>query len=54
MKDDTLEKIKEFAVNLLRKEKGYCGVASNDDSAIITSECPSGFDIKITIETKAV
>ena len=52
--DEILESIKNHAVNSLREEKRYCGVSYCDGKAIMTSECNSGYEIKITIELKPV
>ena len=50
MKNETLEKIKKFAVSEIMKESGYCGVAESDDMALLNGELVDGQDVKIKIE----
>ena len=50
IKNPVLEEIKAFAVKRLQEEYGYCGVAENEDMAMINSDDRNGNDIKITIK----
>jgi hypothetical protein len=52
MKNDTLNSIKEFALNQLKQKYGFCGVAENDDMAVLNSSDHNGLDFKIVIEQK--
>jgi hypothetical protein len=52
MKNQVLEDIMKYATNKLNTEYGYCGVAVNDDTAIINSSDKEGNDIKIVITSK--
>ena len=49
MKNETLERIKEFARTELMKQSSYCGVAEGDNMAMLNSETPDGKDISIKI-----
>ncbi len=50
MDNETLERIKNFAIEELKREYVYCGVAEGKSMAMINSDDKSGSDIKITIE----
>jgi len=51
MKNLTLDKIKQFAINELKREYGYCGSSEGNDSVILTSDDRSGNDITIKINS---
>lgn len=52
MENETLEKIKMFAIKLLQAECGYCGVMDSPKVVVLNSELSDGQDVKITIEIK--
>lgn len=49
MNNKILEDIKEYAVQALQREYGYCGIANIDDMVFINSG-RDGENIKIKIE----
>ena len=52
MTNEILENIKQYATKLLMTKYGYCGVADDNDFALLNSDDGNGKDIKITIEIK--
>ena len=52
MENNTLSEIKEFIVQKLKKEYGYCGLAEGSHSCFINSGDNNGNDIIININIK--
>ena len=50
MKDKVLKDIIEYTAKRLTDAYGYCGVAENEEMAMLNSEDRKGNDIKITIK----
>ena len=49
MKNNALEDIKKFAMERLKREYGYCGVAEGENDAMLNS---GGDDENITVKLK--
>lgn len=52
MKNEVLNKIKEFARNELQKHYGFVGCADGEDVAMLNSSDNEGNDFVITIKSK--
>jgi len=52
MDNEILQDIVDYARMRLIEKYGYCGVASGDDMAMITTADENGNDIKIDISVK--
>jgi len=50
MENEILKDIIDYATKKLRNAYGYCGVAENDEMAMLNSDDKQGRDIKITIK----
>jgi len=50
MDNKVLKDITDYATKKLIEEYGYCGVAENDEMAMLNSDDKQGQDIKITIK----
>lgn len=51
MKNIILDRIKQFAINELQREYGYCGSAESDNSVILNTNDNYGNDIVIKIDS---
>ena len=52
MKNTVLDNIKNFAIQMLQNEYGYCGCADGDEMAMINVSDKEGNDIEIHITAK--
>jgi len=50
MKNEVLERIKNYAVNELKNAYTYCALADGDNDAMLNSDDKNGSDIKIHID----
>ena len=50
MDNKVLKDITDYAVKKLNNAYGYCGLAENDEMAMLDSDDKQGRDIKITIK----
>lgn len=50
MTNETLERIKAFAINELKNAYGYCALAEGDNVAMLNSEDRDGNDVEIAIK----
>ena len=53
MKNEVLNKIRDFAVNELKGAYSYCGLADGDNDVFINSDDGNGNDIKIIIKVES-
>lgn len=53
MNNEVLNDIKEYAKKRLMAAYDYCGVAENDDFALLNSDDGNGKDLEIRITIKA-
>lgn len=49
MKNEVLERIKQFAIKELKAAYSYCGSAESDNSAMLNSDDKKGGEIRIKI-----